>query len=74
MPNQSMTAEMFEALDGRVFKSYADVVAAVSSALGARRHVFPAHYRPGDAVAWARENGWLIRENGELAVRAPKAT
>lgn len=58
------TRDLFASLEGKEFQSYPDFHQAVQEALGQYRSAFPLSYTPRQAIAWARENGW-IRDSSE---------
>jgi hypothetical protein len=58
------TRDLFVSLEGHVFLTYRDFDRAVQEALGRYRSAFPLTYTPHQAIAWARQNGW-ITDSGE---------
>jgi len=62
------TRDLFVSLDGRRFATYREFDEAVTEALGRYRAAFPLTYTPNQAIAWARQNGWLSDDEQGLIV------
>ena len=63
------TQDLFVSLEGREFRNYRDFDEAVQQALGRYRSAFPLTYTPHQAIAWARENGWISDSDKGLLVK-----
>ncbi len=62
------TRDLFVSLEGRAFPTYRDFDQAVQEALGQYRNAFPLIYTPHQAIAWARQNGWITDSGDGLLV------
>lgn len=61
--------DLFVSLQGQEFLNYRDFDEAVSLALERYRSAFPLTYTPHQAIAWARQNGWIRDSSDRLLVK-----